>query len=90
MLYKIDEAYNENEPKIVGVGKSGSISRIPQRNCKIKIGTLNARIRVVAVITILYISPKWEYGSYGGKETGRHCALRLFGYSPQALHHDCL
>ena len=23
-------------------------------------------------------------------ETGRHCALRLFGYSPQALHHDCL
>lgn len=39
MLYKIDEAYNENEPKIVGVGKSGSISRIPQRNCKIKIGT---------------------------------------------------
>ncbi|MBS4826330.1 MAG: terminase [Bacteroides sp.] len=36
---EIKEAYNENEPKIVGVGKSGSISRIPQRNCKIKIGT---------------------------------------------------
>lgn len=39
MLHKIGEAYSENEPKIVGVGKSGSIYRVPQRNCKIKIGT---------------------------------------------------
>lgn len=39
MLHKIDELYNENEPKLVGVGKSGSIYRVPQRNCKIKIGT---------------------------------------------------
>ena len=39
MLYKLGEAYNENEPKMVGVGKSGSIHRVPQRNCKIKIGT---------------------------------------------------
>lgn len=39
MLHKIGEAYNENEPKLVGVGKSGSIYRVPQRNCKIKIGT---------------------------------------------------
>lgn len=39
MLYKIGESYNENEPKLVGVGKSGSIHRVPQRNCKIKIGT---------------------------------------------------
>lgn len=39
MLYKLGEAYNENEPKMVGVGKSGSIYRVPQRNCKIKIGT---------------------------------------------------
>ena len=37
MLYKLGEAYNENEPKLVGVGNSGN--RIPQRNCKIKIGT---------------------------------------------------
>lgn len=39
MLHKFGETYNENEPKLVGVGKSGSIHRVPQRNCKIKIGT---------------------------------------------------
>ena len=39
MLHKLGEAYNDNEPKLVGVGKSGSIYRVPQRNCKIKIGT---------------------------------------------------
>lgn len=39
MLYRLGEAYNDNEPKLVGVGKSGSIHRVPQRNCKIKIGT---------------------------------------------------
>ena len=39
ILYKMGQAYNENEPKMVGVGKSGSTSRVPQRNCKIKIGT---------------------------------------------------
>ena len=39
MLYKLGEEYNENEPKLVGVGKSGNIHRVPQRNCKIKIGT---------------------------------------------------
>lgn len=39
MLYKINEHYDKNEPKMVGVGKSGSIHRVPQRNCKIKIGT---------------------------------------------------
>lgn len=39
LLYEMGEAYNANEPKLVGVGKSGSTSRVPQRNCKIKIGT---------------------------------------------------
>lgn len=39
MLHRLGEAYDENEPKLVGVGKSGSIHRVPQRNCKIKIGT---------------------------------------------------
>ena len=39
MLHKISENYSGNEPKLVGVGKSGSIHRVPQRNCKIKIGT---------------------------------------------------
>lgn len=39
LLHKMGETYNENEPKMVGVGKSGSTSRVPQRNCKIKIGT---------------------------------------------------
>lgn len=39
MLYKLCESYNENETKLVGVGKSGLIHRVPQRNCKIKIGS---------------------------------------------------
>lgn len=39
MLYPLGCRYNENEDKFVGVGKSGSIKRVPQRNCKIKIGT---------------------------------------------------
>lgn len=38
-LHKLGEAYSENEPKLVGVGKSGSTSRVPQRDCKIKVGT---------------------------------------------------
>lgn len=38
-LYRLGEAYDENESKMVNVGTSGNISRIPQRNCKIKIGT---------------------------------------------------
>lgn len=39
LLYDIGAAYNENEPKLVGVGGMVNIQRIPQRNCKIKIGT---------------------------------------------------
>lgn len=39
MLHRLGERYPDNEPKMVGVGKSGSIFRIPQRNCKVKIGT---------------------------------------------------
>lgn len=39
MLYEIGESYNANEAKLVGVGRSGSTFRVPQRNCKIKIGT---------------------------------------------------
>lgn len=39
MLHRLGDSYSENEPKLEGVGKSGSIYRVPQRNCKIKIGT---------------------------------------------------
>lgn len=39
MLYKMGENYDANEKKMVGVGASGNIHRIPQRNCKIKIGS---------------------------------------------------
>lgn len=38
-LHKMGDVYSENEPKLVGVGKSGSTHRVPQRNCKIKVGT---------------------------------------------------
>ena len=39
MLYSLGEAYSENENKWAGVGNTGNIHLIPQRNCKIKIGT---------------------------------------------------
>ncbi len=39
MLHKLGEKYDDNEDTFVGVGKSGAIKRVPQRNCKIKIGT---------------------------------------------------
>lgn len=39
MLHRLGDAYKENEPKWVGVGSSGAIHRVPQRNCKIKLGT---------------------------------------------------
>ena len=39
LMYGLGELYKEDEPKIEGVGKTGNIQRIPQRNCKIKIGT---------------------------------------------------
>ena len=39
LLYGIGETFSADAPKMVGVGKSGTTSRVPQRNCKIKIGT---------------------------------------------------
>lgn len=39
MLCDATEGYSENEAKMTSVGKSGSIFRIPRRDCKIKIGT---------------------------------------------------
>lgn len=39
MLHELGDTYKENEPKLVGVGHSGAIYAVPQRNCKIKIGT---------------------------------------------------
>lgn len=39
MLYEIGHQYNEKEPKMVGVVGHQHIQRIPQRNCKIKLGT---------------------------------------------------
>lgn len=39
MLHDLGDTFNENEPKMTRVGNSGSIFEIPQRKCKIKIGT---------------------------------------------------
>lgn len=38
-LHNADDEYSDTERKYVGVGKSGLIHRVPQRKCKIKIGT---------------------------------------------------
>ena len=38
-LHKFGETYSPKEPKMVNVGKSGSSYRVPQRGCKIKVGT---------------------------------------------------
>lgn len=39
MLHEPGDEYPTSEKKMVTVGKSGSTFRVPQRNCKIKIGT---------------------------------------------------
>lgn len=39
LLHHLGDAYNADEDKWEGVGNTGNIHRIPQRNCKIKIGT---------------------------------------------------
>lgn len=39
MLHNLGEEFDANEPKIKGVSNSGNIHRIPQRNCKIKVGS---------------------------------------------------
>jgi hypothetical protein len=38
-LHELGEAYSEDEVKMQPVGKSGNTYRVPQRNCKIKVGT---------------------------------------------------
>ena len=38
-LYKVGDSYADNEKKWIGVGNSGSIHEIPQRSCKVKVGT---------------------------------------------------
>lgn len=58
MLHKLGETYSENEPKMVGVGKSGSIHRVPQRNCKIKLVLPNDRTLAVVETTTLCICPR--------------------------------
>lgn len=39
MLHKLGDVYPSNEKKYIGVGNTGSINRIPQRNCDINVGT---------------------------------------------------
>lgn len=39
LLHAQGEAWDESEAKMVGVGVTQSISRVPQRDCKIKLGT---------------------------------------------------
>ena len=39
LLHELGSAYDPNEQKIVGVGQSGDIHRLPSRNCKIKVGS---------------------------------------------------
>lgn len=39
LLHEQGEKFNDTEKKMVTVGRSGATFRVPQRNCKIKIGT---------------------------------------------------
>lgn len=39
LLHEAGEEYSEKERKIEGVGRSRTVFRVPQRNCKIKVGT---------------------------------------------------
>lgn len=75
-LYKLGEEYNENEPKLVGVGKSGAIHRVPQRNCKIKIGTAERPDSCRGGdYNLVHLSEVGIWKRHGRKEAGRHRAL---------------
>ena len=39
LLHKMGDPFSPAEPKLVAVGKPGSTSRVPQRNCTTQIGT---------------------------------------------------
>ncbi len=39
-LHEMGEAYSEGEPKFIGVGTSGNVKKVPQRFCKIKVGSM--------------------------------------------------
>ena len=39
LLHDLGDTYSLTEKKMVGVGRSGAIFRIPQRNCEINVGT---------------------------------------------------
>lgn len=39
MLYRLSEHYDPNEKKLISVGLTGNIHRVPQRNCNIQIGS---------------------------------------------------
>ena len=39
-LHEMGEVYSESEPKFVGVGTSGNVKKVPQRFCKIKVGSM--------------------------------------------------
>ncbi len=39
LLHPPGGEYNEGEAKLVGVGQTGAVFRVPQRNCTIKLGT---------------------------------------------------
>ena len=39
-LHEMGEPYTENEPKFVGFGTSGNVKKVPQRFCKIKVGSM--------------------------------------------------
>lgn len=39
-LHEMGEPYMENEPRFVGVGTSGNVKKVPQRFCKIKVGSM--------------------------------------------------
>lgn len=40
LLHDFGEAYNDKEPKLIGVGTSGNVKKVPQRFCKIKVGSM--------------------------------------------------
>lgn len=39
-LHEMGEAYSDDEPKFVGFGTSGNVKKVPQRFCKIKVGSM--------------------------------------------------
>lgn len=90
LLHNPGEAFNPNEAKIVNVGNSSDYKRIPQRNCKITIGTYEAPDAIRGDDYNLVHCSEVDYIPYSRQIARGHRKVGMLGCAQQTLHDDNL